>query len=592
MKITIKKTTTSAAPAVRKTREPEFIIKEASLLKCNLNGCKVIKVPTKITVIGSHAFSQTDVEEVILPNNINTIGEAAFYQCNNLKKINFPEKLERIKKRAFARCISLESADLPAQMLYIGDFAFELSGLKQITLPEKITGRSKIGEYIFTKTALETVNIPKSFDLERGMFANCHKLKAVKFNCMGIYVPECCFINCENLEKINLGAIDWFGERSFSGCTSLKEKKLTFEDYQHVSAYAFMQCPFTKIYIKDISNMDKGAFRECSQLEEVTINSLTESYVKMGTFRDCSNLKTVVFTDKANVNITNIDASAFTGCQKLTEIKLPQVLKHIGPCAFMNTGVRDITLPDGLNIIGENAFTSTDIEEISIPDSVISLNKYTFSNCLWLKRVYLSKRLTTIPAGCFAGCTELCEIVGTEDIKNIEFAAFSECYSLAEFNFTNICFIRRNAFENSGLKEVKCSSALLKIEKQAFSYCINLEKVDLSGCTKLKTIPEECFGYCNNELEIKLPCKKLVFERRCLDGTKLEHLTIYSGKDSGLKECALFGAKMHTLEFLPDENETEQAQYTGREFINAKIDELLIPDYLYDKYKEIWDSMK
>lgn len=353
-----------------------------------------------------------------------------------------------------------------------------------------------------------------------------------------------------------------------------------------------MQCPFTKIYIKDISNMDKGAFRECSQLEEVTINSLTESYVKMGTFRDCSNLKTVVFTDKANVNITNIDASAFTGCQKLTEIKLPQVLKHIGPCAFMNTGVRDITLPDGLNIIGESAFMSTDIEEISIPDSVISLNKYTFSNCLWLKRVYLSKRLTTIPAGCFAGCTELCEIVGTEDIKNIEFAAFSECYSLAEFNFTNICFIRRNAFENSGLKEVKCSSALLKIEKQAFSYCINLKKVDLSGCTKLKTIPEECFGYCNNELEIELPCKKLIFERRCLDGTKLEHLTIYSGKDSGLKECALFGAKIHTLEFLPDENETEQAQYTGREFINAKIDELLIPDYLYDKYKKIWDSMK
>lgn len=351
MKIIIKETTTSAAPADRKTREPEFIIKGASLLKCNPNGCKVIKVPTKVTVIGSHAFSQTDVEEVILPNNINTIGEAAFYQCNNLKKINFPEKLERIKKRAFARCISLESADLPAQMLYIGDFAFELSGLKQITLPEKITGRSKIGEYIFTKTELETVNIPKSFDLERGMFANCHKLKAVKFNCMGIYVPECCFINCENLEKINLGAIDWFGERSFSGCTSLKEKKLTFEDYQHVSAYAFMQCPFTKIYIKDISNMDKDAFRECSQLEEVTINSLTESYVKIGTFRDCSNLKTVVFTDKANVNITNIDAFAFTGCQKLTEIKLPQVLKHIGPCAFMNTGVRDITLPDGLNII-------------------------------------------------------------------------------------------------------------------------------------------------------------------------------------------------------------------------------------------------
>ena len=119
MKITIKKTTTPAAPADGKTLKPKFIIKGASLLKCNPNGCKVIKVPAKVTVIGSYAFSQTDVEEVILPNNINTIGEAAFYQCNNLKKINFPEKLERIKKRAFARCISLESADFPKEMLYI-----------------------------------------------------------------------------------------------------------------------------------------------------------------------------------------------------------------------------------------------------------------------------------------------------------------------------------------------------------------------------------------------------------------------------------------------------------------------------------------
>ena len=165
MKLTIKETslfkfTKEEDSADKKSLEPEFTIEGATLKNCKTNGCKVIKIPAKVTVIGDYAFYRSDVEEVILPNGLKTIGEAAFYQCSRLKKISFPEKLERIKHFAFKSCIALESVDFPKEMLYIESSAFENSGLKHVTLPEKMIHHDRNGENIFAEPALETVNIP------------------------------------------------------------------------------------------------------------------------------------------------------------------------------------------------------------------------------------------------------------------------------------------------------------------------------------------------------------------------------------------------------------------------------------------------
>lgn len=143
MKITVKETNLfkfakEEDSADKKSFEPEFTIEGATLKNCKTNGCKVVKVPAKVTVIGDYAFYRSDVEEVILPNGLKTIGEAAFYQCSSLKKINFPEKLERIKHFAFKSCTALESVYFPKEILYIESSAFENSGLKHVTLPEKI----------------------------------------------------------------------------------------------------------------------------------------------------------------------------------------------------------------------------------------------------------------------------------------------------------------------------------------------------------------------------------------------------------------------------------------------------------------------
>lgn len=596
MKLTIKETSLfkfakTEDSANKKSLEPEFTIEGATLKNCKTNGCKVIKIPAKVTVIGDYAFYRSDVEEVILPNSLKTIGEAAFCQCSRLKKISFPEKLERIKQNAFRSCTALESVNFPKEMLYIESSAFENSGLKHVTLPEKLIHHDKNGENIFAETALETVSIPRNFSLETGMFADCHQLKSVKLSC-GKSVSKNCFAGCENLEDISLDSIGWFGDGAFKRCKSLKTKELTLCSYQHVRSDVFVECSFEKVHIENVDGLGTGVFKKCGLLKEVIIDApKTGSSVNMGTFEGCSNLETVTFTDEADANIVNISEYAFFDCKKLTRIKLPKSLKHIAAFAFQDTGLNRIAFPEALVSIGEDAFSNTDFEEVNLPDSIEFLDQGAFSGCVRLKKVHLSKGLTTIQTECFVNCNELCEVTGIENIRTINSHAFSRCHSLKEFNFSNINSIRQYAFEYTGLEKFECSSNLMNLGKQAFKGCINLKQVDLSRCVKLEKIPEECFNNIDNELDLRLPAKALIFERRCLHGLKLDHLTIYPG--SYLIEFALCGAEIQTLEFLPseDENCAQTCLYTGKELANTKVHELIIPDYMYDKYKEIWDKM-
>ena len=585
--------------AVKQYLEPEFIITGTTLEKCNPNGHKVIIVPEKVTSIGSCAFKNTNVEKVILPRTVKSISGLAFHQCRQLKEINFPEGLQRIGTCAFCLCTALESADLPKEMFYIDMAAFRSSGLKRVTLPEKLTDRKRNGEFIFAETELESVEIPETLFLETGMFAGCHNLKSVKFNRTGIDVPNQCFADCLKLKDVDLNAISSFGEESFQGCGLLKTKEITLDFNQTVYDGAFVGCPFEKVVINDVSRVHRLAFSSCVDLKEAVINTVAGSQnaeIADGLFSRCTNLETVTFTGNADKSITHIGECAFRCCRKLTEIKLPEALVQIKAEAFENTDLCSISFPESLTTIAKSAFSRTSLTEVNIPDSVEFLGSNAFGRCKSLKSVKLPKDLNEIKVNCFADCNKLCEVTGINNPVIIRSFAFLRCYNLKEFDFSKVISIERNAFERTGLKEVKGSANLKYIGKEAFMSCHYLRKVDLSECTQLNEISERCFKHCNYKCDeamvLILPSKALTFDKQCFSGTVLEHLTIYPG--SRLLKFSLSGAKIQTLEFLPVENETcEQTLLeTKYGFMALKVGKLIIPDYLYNEYKNIWNKIE
>lgn len=104
-------------------------------------------VPDGVTLIGSNAFNNEYLNEVVLPQSLTEIGEnafegclslktveipstvteigsGAFRNCRSLKEFAFPDGITHIRSEVLDGCDSLETVNVPASVVYIGEKAF------------------------------------------------------------------------------------------------------------------------------------------------------------------------------------------------------------------------------------------------------------------------------------------------------------------------------------------------------------------------------------------------------------------------------------------------------------------------------------
>ena len=108
----------------------------------------------EITGISERAFSEKkNIEKVVIPSTIQSIGNFAFQNCSNLKEVVIEEGLT-----------------------FLGDSSFWGCGFKQIKLPDTL---ETIYPYaFFWCKQLETITIPKNVkNITLGTFNGCEKLK-------------------------------------------------------------------------------------------------------------------------------------------------------------------------------------------------------------------------------------------------------------------------------------------------------------------------------------------------------------------------------------------------------------------------------
>ena len=104
----------------------------------NLKNLDIAEV--NITALPIQAFyKSTNVENLILPNTLITIGEEMFYQ-SKLKTVVIPANATTIGNSAFEQCASLISIDIPANVETIGTAVFaDCSDLQFVTWGNNIT---------------------------------------------------------------------------------------------------------------------------------------------------------------------------------------------------------------------------------------------------------------------------------------------------------------------------------------------------------------------------------------------------------------------------------------------------------------------
>ncbi|WP_206018745.1 leucine-rich repeat domain-containing protein [Rubritalea profundi] len=130
-------------------------------------------------------YSDKEVEEIIIPAKIKgkpvtRIGNSAFQQYANLKKVTIPEGVTKIGATTFNGCKNLTSITIPDTVKSFGFGAFQHSGLTSLTLPSGIKSLPT-ATFAFCKN-LTSLTVPKGVTrIGQYTFGICPKLKEIIF---------------------------------------------------------------------------------------------------------------------------------------------------------------------------------------------------------------------------------------------------------------------------------------------------------------------------------------------------------------------------------------------------------------------------
>ena len=249
------------------------------------------------------------IKKVILEEGVTSIGESAFYDCENLQEVIISDGVVTIGAEAFSECLSLQDVNIPNSVTSIGQLAFKrCTGLKSVVIPDSVT------------------------NMEGYIFDGCKNLKSIKFP-NGIKKME--FLrDCSSLEQVVIpDSVINIEDESFANCTSLKN--ITIPD--------------------NVTNIAKRAFSNCRSLESVVL-SKNIAKINKDTFLGCHSLKSITIPD----GVTTIEPYAFYDCKALSDIELPNSVTTIGNFAFSTLGksLDRVTIPKSVTSIGRQAFSS------------------------------------------------------------------------------------------------------------------------------------------------------------------------------------------------------------------------------------------
>ena len=190
-------------------------------------------LPNTLITIGEEMFYQSDLRSVVIPTNVTTVGYSAFKRCSSLTTVTF-EKESQLKTiggdyyyGAFSDCTALTSIEIPASVETIGNTAFsDCSSLATVTF-EKGSRLKTIGNNAYYRcTSLTSIEIPASVEtIEKKAFMHCSSLATVTF---------------EKGSQLKTIAGDSY-DGAFSDCTALTSIEIP-ASVETIEATAFKRC--------------------------------------------------------------------------------------------------------------------------------------------------------------------------------------------------------------------------------------------------------------------------------------------------------------------------------------------------------------
>ncbi|MBQ3497938.1 MAG: leucine-rich repeat protein [Clostridia bacterium] len=319
--------------------------------------------------------------------------------------------------------------------------------IKKVVISDGVTS---IGDNAFVLHDFNEVSLPDTLTtIGKRSFYNCNDLISVTIPNGVVSIGDRAFAACQFMTNVIIPAsVESIGYLAFcSGDCLLSITVDTSNKYYSSDEYGalfnktktqLIQYPAGSLNKKHIiSNsvceIKDGAFSGCNSLEDITLPDSVKA-IGAGAFYCCTNLKSINIPN----GVTCIGDSTFECCESLEHIALPNSVKAIGVGAFVGCeSLEHIALPDSVKAIGAGAFVGCEsLEHIALPDSVKAIGDYAFGACYSLTSVTIPDSVTTIGDDMFYSCYSLTSVTIPDSVTTIGDYVFYSCYSLSDVYYT------------------------------------------------------------------------------------------------------------------------------------------------------------
>lgn len=472
---------------------------------------------------------------------------------------------------SMALCISLvdfNSALTPvasaaeAGDLVVSDFG---DGTCWINCFNKLKEVDDVGELIIP----ETINGMTVTGIRKNAFDGCTELTRIVLPDTVTVIEQCAFRGCTNLEEFvmsdNITSIGW---SAFADCEKLSDITIP-EKVTLIGNGAF----YNTAYYNDESNWEDGllyvdncligaksdisgevtikdgtrvmydnAFDESEGITKITIPG-SMSVIGKGSFCYCENLQEVVLLE----GIMEIGEDAFTDCKSLVKITLPASLQKIGRTAFGNTRIKEPYYNGTVDQWANISFGSRSSNPIytakalyingeKLTEAVISspvVNDYAFYCCESLEKVTFTDSVVEIGWESFGYNYYIKEISFGKNLKSVDRDAFTYCSRVEKVNTTmtlnqwsqidfttwssNPVSYSKCLYINGELLENAVFSDITEIKPLTFFSCASIKSISIPET--VETIGEGAFSGTSIE-ELVLPEGVTLIERSAFGNNK------------------------------------------------------------------------
>ncbi len=331
-----------------------------------------VVMPSTITEIEySGMYGAEAVKEIVVSENLRTLGDFAFAYCDSLKTITLPEGITQIPASCFASCISLESVNIPSTAQTIGSGAFY--------------GCDKLTEFSFPAACDSTGN---------NVFQSCEGLQKVVLNPAIRILGEGVFRECHKLTDVNL-----------SDAQQLKT----------LPTYLFLETALSgEITLpQNVESIGNAAFGKTN----------------VSSFKLAAGNTKLTIINEAVYSADKVLLYAFPPKSATTELTVAEGCRGISGGAFNGSNVQKVKLPEGMRAFDQFAFSESQLSEINFPSSLVFMGPQALS-ATQLTEVVLPENLTLISEGLLAGCKKLVSVTIPSSVTDIDYYAFNNCSAL------------------------------------------------------------------------------------------------------------------------------------------------------------------